>query len=97
MKQNKYQEALDYINKCLVGKHGKDCVGILQELIGKETPVKPVKKQYKYSHHSHCGKCDERFCVVRYDDIKNDIVYKHKLSYKKCPECFQKVDWSDEE
>lgn len=38
---NKYQEALNSIRKCIVSKHGKLCIEMVQELVDKETPLKP--------------------------------------------------------
>ena len=39
---NKYQEALDYAKKHLDSKQDLEKVGVLQELVDRETPKKPI-------------------------------------------------------
>lgn len=81
---NKYQDALDYLNKCIVGKHGKACLSIVKELVDKETQMKPIEGEGFTVHD--CPTCDDGYIEV-------DGYYK----LNRCVNCGQKIDWSDEE
>ena len=85
---NKYQEALDELNRMAYG----DCMGdehiarihsrkILQELVDKEIPMKV--KEYKYE--GHCPKCDS---------MNGDLNDSEHFNY--CWNCGQKLNWSKE-
>ncbi|WP_050636165.1 hypothetical protein [Candidatus Stoquefichus sp. SB1] len=54
---------------------------ILQELVDKATPKKPTKI------YKRCPNCDHKVSWNYYAD--------RKLNY--CPECGQRLDWSDED
>ena len=89
---NKYQEALDNVDKCRVNKtlniNIKDIL-ILQELVDKATPKKPEYLNYggyKIGNY-HCPNCNSIIVI----DNRN-----YKLP-KYCDECGQAFDWSDED
>lgn len=91
---NKYQEALNYINKSvctlLALRDIQDDkvihnLHILQEAVDKankyddkETPKKPIRHLNSFYR---CGNCDELFQNHHYQN--------------RCPECGQKLGWSD--
>ena len=85
---NKYQEALDYVNKsvctamaCLGinDKKTRKCLHTLQGLVNKETPIKIVCKKSLGFYRTHCPKCDIAITIA------SDY----------CPNCGQKLDWSE--
>lgn len=89
---NKYQGALEYINKkCKLDQLkfnsmiGNEMVSRIEELVDKETPVKPIvedarKFGYSYGHSYICPECNKVYVNV-----------KHNY----CPNCGQKLDWSE--
>lgn len=93
---NKYQEALDKllenvdykdysnqtINEC------DEATSTLQELVDKTTPNKPKRKRLFYNCHN--GECDKAF--IYYCPVCN---FSNVEDMKYCPECSQKLDWSD--
>ena len=100
MKQQEYQEALDYLVSN--GTHtteyswedeieveterGEESVNLLQKLVDKETPMKPIKLgDNKFS----CKSCAMAFTVK---NLKNRF-----LSHNYCHVCGQRIDWSEEE
>lgn len=102
---NKYQEALDYAKKHLDSKQDLERIGVLQELIDKESPKKPHEKYYQII----CGVDDIMNCIDYHDTMNfidyhcpscgkkvvSDIVnYKE---YRHCYHCGQAIDWSDED
>ena len=83
MRRNKYQEALDWLME------GNDSCGtewdLLQELIDKEMPMKTLHISLLSNPPQNiiaCGNCKG-----------NNL----GQSFKYCPSCRQKIDWSDEE
>lgn len=95
---NKYQEALDYAKKHLDSKQDLERIGVLQELINKESPKKPHEKYYQII----CGVDDTMNCIDYHcpncgKKVVSDIVnYKYK-EYRYCYYCGQAIDWSDED
>lgn len=93
---NKYQEALDYAKKHLDSKQDLERIGVLQELIDKESPKKPHEKYYQII----CGVDDtmnfiDYHCPSCGKKVVSDIVnYKE---YRHCYHCGQAIDWSDED
>lgn len=87
---NKYQKALDELLAFPKWQHGtrelfEENRVALQELIDKETPIKPKKLENgKYS----CDSCAMAF-TVKY--LKNRFI-----SHTYCDVCGQKLDWSEE-
>ena len=87
---SKYQEALDYINKsictllALQGIQDEQVIKnlhILQELVDKETPIKPYFLNYggyKIGNW-HCSECEG---IINTSDMY-------------CKHCGQRLDWSD--
>ena len=83
---NKYQEVLNRIAKYCRVNNGSMLEGdlnILQELVDKATPKKPIISSYDefgcvdfYEHH-YCPNC------------------KNKVDEAYCPACGQKIDWSE--
>lgn len=101
---SKYQDALDKLYKAIdseVGSYYYDVefpksIRTLQELVDKEKPMKVDIKSNKrilcdrflitfVSYH----KCPNKKC-----ELHNN--YKILEREKRCPECGQKLDWSDE-
>ncbi len=85
---NKYEIAYDNIKNHLRGID--DLLPIIGGLLRKETSEKPYvvdedSKQYGVEYEFYCPVCDKRIDDVYYD------------RYKYCPECGQKLDWSDVE
>lgn len=86
---NKYQEALDLLSNTIKDNlisfddTEKKAVETLQELVDKATPTKPSCWGDGYDIYD-CPKCGESY----------EIDYE---KYDHCPECGQKLDWSDEE
>ena len=110
---NKYQDALNELcSRCYVesekctchpkykgGKCNNNCEHkqILQELVDKKTPMKPIRyniNQYK------CPKCLGQIkgqkWVYNMETKRFDIKCKIKPTKIFCPYCNQKLDWSDE-
>ena len=87
MKENKYQEALNTLVKYA---HQSPNVGwaliyeenILQEIIDKETPMKPL---WETKGYRRCSTCKLR------------LVSTNNQFINYCSDCGQKVDWGDEE
>ena len=100
---NKYQEALGYFIQWLNPseqefdydnylKHRK----ALQELVDKETPMKPIVyniNQFK------CPKCLKQIkgkkMIYNMETKRFDIKSKIKVEKVYCPYCSQKLDWSE--
>lgn len=96
---NKYQESLDFIvkNSCpqkttcmecninnVCNSLAKEHIDRLQELVDKATPKKPRPLFLQMAFMPYkCPICEE---------LVNDKKYK----YKYCPNCGQKLDWSEE-
>ena len=90
MKQNKYQEALDYF---LDRDDGENVTvtcdwllyaELLQELVEKETPLKPTNQvviDFGLGNAGNCKACNR------------EVNYQNKY----CDNCGKKIDWSDEE
>ena len=82
---SKYQEALKRLrtNEYLTSREQRRYYNLLQELVDKETPMKPVFKQVAVLPYEkkmwHCSKCD--------------ITVGWGNCY--CNNCGQKLDWSD--
>ena len=86
--KNKYQEVLNKIDDDLSNYKPDHCrvdLKLLQELVDKETPMKPewLGGAMTGEPKPYCPKCS--YCV-------NDTY----LNKYRCRECNQKLDWSDE-
>ena len=69
---------------------------ILQELVDKETPKKPVIKKFKESEHYICPNCkNHKFGILDYGEYKNEFRKGSNLTLY-CPNCGQRLDWSEE-
>ena len=103
---NEYQKALNKIvnsscpnctddngcSSCDIQKicncHAKSWVNTLQKLVDKENPMKPIDGMtgltFKDAHKCKlCPKCKGKGMAI-------------KKEWKYCPNCGQKLDWSDE-
>lgn len=87
---NKYQEALDNLSSIAEWTQNmnsiREYVSKLQELVNKETPIKPLIKRNTHGHLMW-GTCD----VCKSED---PIWFGQRCSNDTCG---QKIDWSDEE
>ena len=99
---NKYQEALDYAKKHLDSKQDLEKVGVLQELVDRETPKKPIlsdtwKDEEQTDIYDENGFIDPIVSICpncrKYGIF--DFEYGEKFNY--CKHCGQAIDWSDEE
>lgn len=86
---NKYQEDLDKIKnmgeKDLYNERQLLWANTLQELVDKETPMKPYKDDLSYSGYK-CSNCNNNIYELRSHNIVNTPY---------CIWCGQKLDWSD--
>ena len=84
---NKYQGAFERIERVVVfNKNYNDYrndLKVVQELVDKETPVKPYNQHLIDFGLGNCGSCEICNCLVNY-----------QMEY--CPSCGKKLDWSDE-
>lgn len=101
---NKYQEALDYVNKsvctalnCLGIEDNKtiENLNILQELVDKETPAKPIKFDEIDNEIYKCPNCDEEIRSINRWVLDNYPYHVDSGKTNYCAECGQKLDWSD--
>lgn len=78
---NKYQEALYCLNNEDIGMLARHCLDIIQELVDKATPKKPIRfKNSIYMSNPKCPICK---------------TIPHTGNQKYCDECGQALDWSD--
>lgn len=112
--KNKYQEALDVINQSDDEKFIKDSrayfdkykinpVSVLQELVDKETPKKPIIKELTrpdgkggkefWEYLYKCPTCEENYKKNRFINHFNSL--DKGIPY--CAYCGQHLDWSEEE
>lgn len=92
----KYQESLNYISELAAWTRSDNDVEphkyLLQELVDKETPMKPAllvshKKPNKRQYQ--CLRCGNA-CLVRYAPFERN-------ENRHCYNCGQAIDWSDNE
>ena len=97
---NKYQEALDYAKKHLDSKQDLEKVGVLQELVDRETPKKPIlsdtwKDEEQTDIYDENGFIDPIVSICpncrKYGIF--DFEYGEKFNY--CKHCGQAIDWSE--
>ena len=87
---NKFQKALDLLYKnikvytCLeLSKQDKENLAILQELVDKATPKKPIGKHTNYK----CPICSRR--------VRSGKGSSSHQRDNVCQRCYQVLDWSD--
>lgn len=108
---NKYQAALNNVKIAPSFMGGNDeyrrhldssvpflkDIAILQELVDKETPMKPIANKLPYEVHD--GEIVTKY--YEYNCPKCNVVLTKKWRHvyiradKYCPNCGQKLDWSD--
>ena len=103
---NRYQQALNTLREKGYTNHFQPITleyqyfnefKILQELVDKATPKKPIIKQYKNSEHYLCPNCKNyRFGIIDYGEYKNEWRKGSELMLY-CPKCGQAIDRSDED
>ena len=95
---NKYQEALIKLvsNNYSTRSEKNEYINTLQELVNKETPMKPIiynTNQFK------CPKCKKQIkgkkMIYNSETKRFDIKSKIKVEKIYCPYCSTKLDWSD--
>lgn len=78
-------------------KYGQMPAGILQELVDKKTPMKPLNRSYTYDRR--CGRGIHKkliksyLCPICNMEVNRRITYDKDRNY--CPYCGQRLDWSD--
>ena len=90
---NKYQEALTTIKQCIyeasketINPNELEEIKVLQELVYKATPKKPIERHYEDEGEPEYIKvCCPAGCKVQVGNY-----------YNFCPECGQALDWSDD-
>lgn len=77
---SKYQEALNFLDFYCEIRHVEQ-QDLLQELIDRETPKKPIEliNDERSTTHNCCPKCEV------------------EVDFRYCSDCGQRLDWSDEE
>ena len=93
---NKYQEALDKLydgyQNGMAGRHYYD---IVQELVNKETPMKPIDK---YTEKVRDYLNEDSFIYVNFETGYCPNCNKEvNENYTYCNKCGQRLDWSDSE
>ena len=90
--ENKYQEALNHISELAEYTRSESSVkpykDKLQELVDKEISVKPITLE---PCHYECSKCYSTILPIGH----KRTWYKQFNKY--CPNCGQRIDWSEEE
>ena len=106
--ENKYQEAIDFltsgrfricdireIHKSFLMEQAKkfsESKDLLQELVDKETPMKPNVEIWELSSTDEndvlCPRCNELLCTEKYYE-------EFEPPYYYCWGCGQKLDWSE--
>lgn len=87
---NKYQEALDRIESAAYyGGEKGDNVELLQELVDRATPKKPIVKIANGVRHIDCPNCD--------DGYSHNFIENKELNDNYCSNCGQAFDWSNGE
>lgn len=86
---NKYQEALDKIDKTsIISEYYQDEVKLIQELVDKATPKKPI---FDYlMNECKCSNCNHIFGYAEEEESNIE-----KINY--CYNCGQAIDWSTDE
>ena len=88
---SKYQEALKRLktNEYLTSREQRQYYNLLQELVNKETPKKPKSKLYGITGEGETFMY--HYCpICGFYSVEKDYA-----NY--CPNCGQKLDWSDSE
>lgn len=88
---NKYEKAWNNVKSLAetsdyYKEHDDKDIWLIEELVEKETPKKPIYKRDKNRYV--CGKCEERFTYTR------DGIDQYIFSY--CPYCGQRADWNEQ-
>ena len=89
---NKYQEALNKLknlgDKDLYNEYYLEWTNVLQELVDKETPMKPkIEQQHDYVECHYV--CSYEICLCPKCEVK--ISYADEY----CSKCGQKLDWEE--
>ena len=94
---NKYQQVLDRLktNNYLTSREQREYYNLLQELVDKETPMKPIDK---YTEKVRDYLNEDSFIYVNFETGYcpncNEEVNEN---YTYCNNCGQRLDWSDSE
>lgn len=74
----------------------KQDIAILQELIDKETPKKPIEKIISYDYDEQ-GTFKNK--IIQCPNCEFELYNEYECidyTFNYCPNCGQKIDWSDE-
>lgn len=101
MSDSKYQEALDEMHSLALPCHEevykhrrmylRERYDLLQELIDKATPKKPIYKEewFGSKRYFFCAHCGSR--------LPKSYNFIDQMTYPYCPYCGGKLDWSDKD
>ncbi len=103
---NKYQEALNSIIWRLTSHEedlelrptAKEDIAILQELVDKETPKKPIEKIISDAY-DYDGQGTFKNKIIQCPNCEFELYNEYECidyTFNYCPNCGQKIDWSDE-
>lgn len=87
-KMNKYEKALYEITRS-IGNHGwfgRDVTDVLQELVDKETPMKP----------KICNENSPILCPNCWEEVEIQIKPSLSIFPKRC-DCGQRIDWGEDD
>ena len=97
---NKYQEALDFAKKHLDSKYDLEKVEVLQELVDKETPKKPVlsdnwKDKEQTDIYDENGFIDPIVSVCPNCKKYGIFDFEYGEKFDCCKHCGQAIDWNE--
>lgn len=99
---NKYEEALGFVKKHLDSKYDLEKVEVLQELVDKATPKKPVlsdnwKDEEQTDIYDENGFIDPIVSICPNCKKYGIFDFEYGEKFDCCKHCGQAIDWSDED
>ena len=105
---NKYQEAfgdivdngvsLDYFNDKSVLPQDENPLFIVQELVDKETPMKPKMNDYKITRLDKFIGIEQTYTCPRCRNACLEMLAVNKRNiHRYCYDCGQKLDWGEDD
>lgn len=99
---NKYIEALDYLKKHLDSKQDIEKVKVLEELVDRATPKKPIlsdswKDEEQTDIYDENGFIDPIVSICPNCKKYGIFDFEYGEKFDCCKHCGQAIDWSDED